>query len=263
MATRIEQVTSTPLDKQLVVMIAIVIFTAGVELVGLFKPLRSGLERMARPVSSVAQTIVTVVTVPYRVAAESFHSYQRIQDLELKYQELSAQLTELTALREENQALREMLENTDRQLITSTIAAPINSYGIPYVAKGSQDGISEGQLVFVAGAAIGKVFKTSAYQSEVILFSHPNSIPILVATQREVSGVAVGTGRHLLLTEIPADASIEIGDRVFTTGQEGVARDLYLGEVRRVNHQPAEPTKTAVIEPPVDFYQARVVEIRR
>ena len=57
---------------------------------------------------------------------------------------------------------------------------------------------------------------------------------ILVETQAGVQGILRGNGKHVLLTEVPTDQELIIGERVATTGQEGVEQGLYVGEIHSI-----------------------------
>lgn len=247
--------------RQTLWIVGLVVVIAFMEQVGWVRPVRQLNEAVIAPLQTMGRGTVSAATLPYRVGRDSFRTHRIIQDLQLRYQEASAELTELEALRAENEALRAILENTDRRTEHRVIAAPIISYGTPFINHGQADGIAVDSLVFVHQTLVGRIAAVTPHQAEIRLLSHPNSDPILAQTQTGVTGVLTGNGRAVLLTEIPSDAQVEVGQRVVTTGQRGIEPDLYVGRITQVRYEPSDPVKEAVVEPGINFYQARVVEV--
>jgi rod shape-determining protein MreC len=232
------------------------------DFVGATRPVRALGERALSPLQYLSNTVISTMTQPF----QSLHSLQtaqrRIQDLELRYAETSAQLGELDRLKAENQALREMLGASDIKLAQRSITRPIVSYGRSLVAGGKEDGIREGQMVLIKQTLVGLVGSVSEAQAEVRLLSQEGTQPVLAHTESGVQGLVVGDGKRVILTEIPLDAEVKVGERVMTDGQEGIARDVLLGRVASVKAEPADSTQTIVIEQLVSFYEAQVIEIR-
>jgi|SRR5579859_275376 len=246
---------------------AIAMIFAVLEFLGLFTPVRARLEKILSPARFLGAEIVAWVDSPYFVLQNSFQGYQHVQDLEIHYAQAVAQLDELENLRSENQELKQLLEKTatasSERTTTTQIVSPILAYGQPYIGKGSMDGVTEGDMVFISDTLVGRVGGVSSYQAEIILLQAANSTPVLAKTESGVTGIVQGDGKQVLLKELPADADVKIGERVLTAGQEGVPQSISLGIVRSVEKRPNAATQTAVIDQIVSFYQSQLVIISK
>lgn len=234
-----------------------------IEFVELDQPLRKPLEQVLQPGQRLAAQVATALQQPVNWVTSTHQTARKIQDLEIRYSEALAQLGEMQAIQEENQTLRQMLQNSDRSLTPTVIAAPIVSYGVPYINSGEAEGVTVSDMVLVAQALVGRVAKTTPHQSEVMLLSHPNSKPVLVKTESGATGIVVGNGKHMLLKEILSEVALQPGERVITTGQEGIAPDLLVGRIGTIKEDISAATQEATVEEIVSFYEARVVEIRQ
>lgn len=232
------------------------------EFLGLLEPMKSLGQKLTIPFLETNSKIVTVLAQPYRNLKISRKAVRRVQDLEIKYAEVSAQLGELEALRAENKELRNLLENSDRKLQKTVLSAPIISLAQPSISVGMADGVNQGNIVIGSQTLLGTVSRVYENQSEVGLLSHLNSQPILAKTESGVQGLIIGDGKRVLLSEIPIDEEIKINDRVVTLGQKGVPRDIFIGRVRSIEREPHSSVQVAVIEQFVSFYEILVVEIR-
>lgn len=232
------------------------------EFVGGGKVLRNAGLWIFAPAQAMSARLVYTFKQPYIFSQHVHKSARRVQDLELKYAQTSAELGELDALRAENQALRELLENSDRTLEESVlVTAPILSFSQPTIAAGSTDGVKEGALILSANTLLGIVTEVGDSQSKVALLSQKNTQPILATTELGVQGLVKGDGRRVLLTEIPIDEDIQINERVVTVGQKGVKRGEFIGRVVAVESEHSSSAKVAVLEPFVSFYESVIVEV--
>ena len=68
-------------------------------------------------------------------------------------------------------------------------------------------------------------------------------------------------GKKILLTEIPKNAVLSVGERVLTVGQELIQPRLLIGQIKEIIDQPSAPTKQAIIEQLVNFYEASILEV--
>jgi rod shape-determining protein MreC len=249
----------SPWSAVVMMVIILVLF----EITGMVVVIRSLGEQLVRPVLVISSQVVSVVSSPVWWIRDAHQSHQKIQDLEFRYTQSLAKLGELRSLQEENQALRQLVENTDRTLADSLIAAPITSYGAPLINVGSQRQVAVGDPVLIDQILVGRVRAVSPNQSEVTLLSQVNSGVILAQTETGVAGVAKGDGRRIILTEVPSDQALSVGELVVTSGQDGIAPDIVIGTVAQVRDEPSAPTQTAIITQLVSFYESRIVEVRR
>lgn len=222
------------------------------------------LRNVSAPVVSVPlamiSRVVTAVEFPFSAITTGFGSAQQIRDLEVKYSQAQAEINRLEFLESENRALRQLLDSADRPLRETVVSQPIISFSRPAIAGGTEEDLFVGAPVVIGNTLVGRVSAVQRHTSEVELLFQ-SSVPVVAQTANGVEGVLVGNGRQLLLTEVRRDAEITIGDRISTTGQEGVPPGLFVGQVVRIDQDPAAPIKEVEVEQLVDFYQARVVEV--
>lgn len=231
------------------------------EYVGLLTPVRGWGEQAFKPLWGLGSTLYASISWPLQWSSSASHAARRIQDLEFRYSEALAQLGELQRLKEENEALRSLVENSPRPEVSRLVAAPILSYGTPYVGVGSQEGAQEGAVVLAAHTLVGFLDEVSEHQSQVRLLTHAQTQPVLARTESGVEGVIKGTGSRVTLTEVAKDTTLTVGERVVTAGQKGIDGDIFIGRISSIDNPPAAPTQTAVIEQLVTLYETRVVEV--
>lgn len=242
--------------------IALGILLALGEFVGVLQPVQSLLERAAQPLQHTSLKVVQMIAEPAYYGLSLQKTQRRVQELEQRYAEASAQLSELDRLKSENESLRNMINASDIQLQQRKITAPILSYGNPLIAGGRAIGIVPGQLVLVDQTLVGLVGDVSESQSTVKLLFQESSQPLVATTESGVQGLIIGDGRRVLLTEIPIEAEVKEGQRVLTMGQVGIARDMYVGRVISVKADPQSSVQTATLDQGVSFYEANLLEIR-
>lgn len=248
-----------------VIVVCVIVLVAVLEYANVLGPIRRVLEVGVQPFLKAGTRVVHTVKFPVEWVRIATQKYTYILDLELRYAESAAQLSELERLRLENESLRQLLEGeqaTPSGLVSQRRVAAVLSYAQPTVGLGSEDGVAEGNLVFVRGVVVGKIVAVSAHQSQVkLLNTFGESDVLLVQTEAGISGLVSGNGQEILLKEIPIDAPVEVGQRVETSGQVGVLPKLYLGRVLTVRREEGAPTQTAVIDQGVSFYRTTVVEV--
>lgn len=242
--------------------IVIIALVGIADFVGATKTVRLVGEKLMNPLQHLSNSAISVMYQPFQSLQSLQTAQRRIQDLELRYAESSAQLGELDRLKAENQALRDMLGASDIKLAQRVVTMPIVSYGRTLIAGGQSDGIREGQMVLINQTLVGLVSQVSESQSGVRLLSQEGTQPVLAHTESGVQGLVIGDGKRVMLTEIPLEAEVQVGERVISDGQEGIARDIFIGRVASVKAEPADSTQTVVIEQLVSFYEAQVIEIR-
>ncbi len=108
---------------------------------------------------------------------------------------------------------------------------------------------------------VGLIKETSNYQSTVNLLFQNSTTPILVETESGVEGLMIGNGKNILLTEIPKEANIEVGEKVMTLGQEQIKPQLFVGQIQQIIDRPSSPIKEAIISQETSFYEASIVEV--
>jgi cell shape-determining protein MreC len=232
-----------------------------IENIGLMNSFRGFIERRLSPVQKLGVNIVYFVELPYRVTVASYNSYQKIQNLELRYGELASRLGEEENLRVENDELRKMAGATTSSRLSQKILAPILGYSQPIIAD-TEQAFSAGDPVFIQGVFIGRVGEVSQGQAKVILLSQLFAQPVLAKTESGATGLLFGNGRDAILKEVPIEKEISVGQHVFTVGQEGTLPNWYIGTIKEVIRHEGSPTQEAIVNQGVSFFESKMVEIK-
>lgn len=231
------------------------------EYVGVGSVMRRVTEQALSPFLSVGYTLVMGVEYPFRMLYTAVGSNQKIRELESNYADAVSQLYQLEGVAAENRELRALLEDTDRSANQVLIARPVFSQARSAIDVGAAENIRIGQVVLVRNTAVGLVSEVSERFSLVTLLADVREQSLVVSTRSGHRGLIKGDNKHILLTELPSDADVQIGEPVVTLGQPGVPRDIFVGTIVRDITRDESPTKTFVIEQNVSFAEARVVEL--
>ncbi|MBD3279855.1 MAG: hypothetical protein GF390_04075 [Candidatus Pacebacteria bacterium] len=244
----------------------VLLFITGVlwflEFLGLITPVKAIGAQVLNPWQQFNVKVVRQAVEPVQQLQIAFKAARKVQDLERRLAVAQAQLGELDVLKAENAALKAMLENHDRRLVDSVITSPIISFANPAVAAGSQQGVRVGQMVIKEDTLLGVITKADLNQAQLVLLWQQDAPKILAKTQQGAKGLVQGDGRQVILTEVPVEFSLTVGDRVVSLGQPGIERDVFIGTVREIKSPPSAAVKTAVLEQYISFYDSVVVEVR-
>jgi cell shape-determining protein MreC len=232
-----------------------------VERVGWGSVLTTSLQTVLIPTASEVTSFTQFVEQPLYSLNHMYASAHELSAIKIKYAESLAQLTELDTLKKENQQLRQMIENRHLSLNERIVAAPVVSYGYPAIAVGSSQSVRQGSLVLVADTLLGRVVEVSAEESRIELLSSQESQPVLVQTESGLQGLVKGTGRGVVLTQLPPDSEVTAGERVSTLGQPGIKSGILIGVISADQVQATSPIKTVPLDQLVSFYTTSLVEI--
>lgn len=181
------------------------------------------------PLQRVASTPASIL----RRAAEFFvtHSSLRADNAKLKEESLAsaAALQQLQALQAENRLLRELLAARERLDVKLLAAEVLYAARDPFsrkivVDKGSQHGIQAGQPVIDQTGVIGQVTRVYPWLSEITLITDKSQFVPVQNLRSGLRAVLAGTGSDgaLELRFIPLNADYQNGDRLVTSGIDGV-----------------------------------------
>ncbi len=190
--------------------------------------LRHALSVVTYPLQMAAATPADVV----RNASRYFATLLEVQleNAELRRQQLGAgeRLLRFELLEQENAHLRELLAMSGRVAVKSIAADILYNAPDPFARKvildrGAQQGVEPGLAVVDAWGVVGQVTRVHPVQSEVTLLTDRNqAIPVSVV-RNGVRGVLFGAGGgRLEMRFVLADADIQPGDRLVTSGLDGV-----------------------------------------
>ena len=240
----------------------LVFFSFLFEFVGWFEPVRTVSAKYLAPLYEVDMRLANQIKRPYDFVVFSFTKSRYMAQIEERYVEALAQLSELDKLREENAELKKLIENRDLSIEKSIISAPIASLAYPAVSVGSATGVEVNNMVLFNGMLLGTITEVDEYQSKVSLLSRERKNKVLAKTESGIEGVIDGDGKDIFLTQISNNLELKDGERVVTVGQEGIERNVFIGVIKTMSHNPSAPTQTARVVQEVSFYDVVFVEVK-
>jgi rod shape-determining protein MreC len=196
---------------------------------------------------------------------------EKLDEMNLKNQELLAQIVALIELKKENEFLRQALEiglQKEFKLDSAQIISKDISQDFILIDKGSEDGISKNMPVItqqkVLVGKIGEIYKNF---SKVILISNKESSfdakisavggPAEGEQEKDISGVVKGQGNFRILFDlIPREENLSQEDIVVTSVLGGIfPKGLLVGKIKKIKKSDVEPFQQAEIEPFFDISQ--------
>lgn len=222
------------------------------------------LDNVRQNLMSLLQPLQTLASIPYDVYQStdtyfSSHNFLLAENKHLKEQALvqSVNLQKLEALSLENENLRQLLQAQQSLTETSTLAE-IDYIGRDAFSKkiivnrGTNHQIIVGAAAVDATGVIGQVTRTYTASSEVTLITD-KSLAIPVQVERNgLRAIAFGHGRDntLDLPYLPANVDIDVGDRLVTSGIDGIyPAGLAVADVVEMKTSPDSPFARIVCKP--------------
>ena len=190
--------------------------------------LRQGVSLFTHPLQQAAHAPIDVL----RNSADYFSSLSRLEDenTRLKRAQLENAETILRTqqLEIENERLRKLLDVRERQKVNGQVAQIVYAARDPFsrrviVDKGLQDQISAGQPVVDDAGIVGQVTRVFPFVSEITLITDKDqAVPVQILRTGQRSVVfGLGNGQ-LELRYLPANADVQNGDTLVTSGLDGI-----------------------------------------
>ncbi|MBL7159641.1 rod shape-determining protein MreC [Candidatus Microgenomates bacterium] len=121
------------------------------------------------------------------------------------------------------------------------------------IDKGTNDKVEEGMTIVFENFLVGRVIKVEPTSSLVILPTDSES-KISVKTENRARGLLEGRfGTKIFLTKVLQRETLEIGDLVVTSGEEGYLSDLLIGRVKTQAQESEKPFKEVEVEAELDY----------
>lgn len=176
---------------------------------------------------------------------------------------------DMESLQGQNNQLREAASATDRltallefkaQALPTMIAAQVigrdtgNWYRAVILNKGQSEGIQPDMGVITPAGVVGRVVKTTAATSVVLLLTDPNNAIAGLIQRTRDEGIVEGTLQGLAhLKYIPLLSDVQTGDRVVTSGLVGgFPRGLAIGTITSIGKEEGALFQSAELTPDVD-----------
>jgi rod shape-determining protein MreC len=216
------------------------------------RPVQGAVDSVARNVASVVGTIADIEELRTTNAA-----------LRRENERLENENRRLVEFRRENELLTGLLQlqgALDHETVATQVIGRETLEGRRLVTldKGSEDGISVGNVVIVQGGALaGRVTEAGLNFAKVTLITDGSSTVIGQLLTSVATGEVVGDiGGVLIMRNIDSAAEIEVGEEVFTAGIEiggGIRspypKGLLIGRVVDVLRDANDVVQTAFLAP--------------
>ncbi|MSP98113.1 MAG: rod shape-determining protein MreC [Betaproteobacteria bacterium] len=207
--------------------------------------LRTGLALVIYPLQRAAGAPVELLSA----IADYFGSLSSTQRdneaLRAKVLQNAKDVLTLEALAAENAQMRRLLEARDRVPREASFAEVLYSARDPFsrkvvIDKGSQQGVLSGQPVIDETGVIGQVTRVFPMLSEVTLITDKDQAIPLQVVRNGLRALAYGDGAALDLRFVAANADIQNGDVLVTSGIDGTyPAGLPVARVARVERDAA------------------------
>ncbi|MGH6914952.1 MAG: rod shape-determining protein MreC, partial [Geminicoccales bacterium] len=176
---------------------------------------------------------------------EGYFALQQVhQDNERLREEvaqLRIRLPEERAVARQSRTLQELLELRQSTSLSTTGATIIAGGASPdfrtiTIDKGTGDGLRPDQAVIAPGGVVGRIIMPSARASKVQLLIDRNAAAGALVERSRAQGVVLGTGSDRLRLEyVSSAADVEIGDRVITSGIDGIyPKGFVIGQIESI-----------------------------
>ncbi len=237
--------------------------------------LQGVLQQVGGPVGRVLTLPIEAFASIDRGLSEIWEGYVALQGVREENQRLQK---EIEMLQEQNNQLRETAVATQRlaallsfkeRTASETIPAQVigrdatNWYRSLVLNKGAQDGVRTEMGVMTPAGVVGRVVKTAASSSVVLLVTDPNNAIAGLIQRTRDEGIVEGTMKgRARLNYIPLLSGVRAGDRVVTSGLTGgFPRGIFVGSITRIEREEGDLFQSAEIVPDVDFTKLEEVLI--
>ena len=183
---------------------------------------------------------------------EGWENYFALQQIRRENERLSGEVAQLRvnlqqerALAQESRSLQQLLELKSGVGLQSTSASVIGSAADPNfrsltIDKGTLDVLRPDMAVISPQGVVGRVIIPTARASKVQLLIDRSAAAGVMLERSRVQGVATGVGTEDLefgiqLEYLPGSADVKPGDRVVTSGTDGIyPKGFLIGEIESV-----------------------------
>ncbi len=209
---------------------------------GVIHSIRSGVNTVATPVRMVGAVVATPFNAIGNVFTNLSAPQETLSELKKQNEELTSELAQLTEAEKTAERLESLLGLQSTYNLQSTAARIIGTTGDAWsqtvtIDKGSANGFEIGMSVCNSGGVIGQIIEVSAATSTVRLINDENSGVSAMVQSTRAQGILQGQpDGTLMLSYVPADADVKVGDVIITSGLGGrFPKGLPLGTVSSVS----------------------------
>jgi rod shape-determining protein MreC len=174
-------------------------------------------------------------------------------------QAAQVELQQQRALADRTRNLERLLDLRDRSNLQTTAAEIVAAGATPdfrtvTIDKGTHDGVKANMAVIAPAGVVGRVVIPTPRAAKVQLLVDRNAAAGALVERSRAQGVVTGSGdNRLRMDYVSETADIMVGDRVVTSGIDGIYPKGYLiGQVELVE-KTGTAYKKITVKPAVDF----------
>jgi rod shape-determining protein MreC len=207
-----------------------------------------------------------------RAVRDGWGNYLALQEVRAENAYLQQQLAvarlglqQERALAGQSRTLQALLDMRAQLEVSTTAAAVIGGSVSPEfqtvtIDKGTGDGLQADMAVLSPDGVVGRVITPTARASKVQLLVDRDAAAGAVVERTRAQGIVVGLGTESLrLDHVQGTADIRVGDRVLTSGIEGIyPRGFLLGQIQSFEREGGEFVRV-MVGPLVDFSSLETV----
>jgi rod shape-determining protein MreC len=209
-----------------------------------------------------------------------WRDYLAVQDIRRDNERLREEMARLQidlqqqrAEAQQTRTLQELLDLRAQTDVRTTAASVIAAGASPdfrtvTIDKGTDDGLRADLAVISPAGIVGRLILPSGRASKVQLLIDRNAAAGAIVERSRAQGIVVGTGtERLRLDYVPSSADIKVGDRVVTSGIEGIypaaesggtyPKGFVIGHIESIGS--GASGRTVVVRPAVEFSSLETV----
>lgn len=223
-------------------------------------PIQRGITTITRPVGNFFSSIGDLADLR-----------EENKRLKAENEQMSTEIAQARDLTEDNAELLANLELEESWLAMDRVFAqvigdaPGNFKWAVTIDKGHEDGIQEDMAVINPDGLVGKVIRTSADTSLILLLIDPNIGVAATDEEGNFRGSVVGNGegQGFSLKYVDKEAEIDVGTRVVTSNfnRNIYPRGIPIGFVSSISGDVRATDQDITVTPAVDFADLNVVQI--
>jgi len=263
--------TKSAKDRSFVIVIVLLVLLSGLAAITASRTsgmtvAEGALGSVLSPVKSVVYNLSSRVYGFFADFGESRAVFQRYGDLRQRVMELEQELIGISELERENERLKDLLnfaEQADRLTITGgrvTGKDPGNWFNTFTIDVGIASGIEKDMTVVNEAGLLGRVLDVGHTWAKVRAIVDGRSAVSGMLERTRDNGLIRGNNRLgfedglLRMIYLPLDADIVVGDKVLTSGLDGIfPKGILIGEIKEVLGREQELYVSALVKPAADF----------
>jgi len=200
---------------------------------------------------------------------ENYFALQQIRrenhDMREEVAQLRLGLQQERALAQQSRTLQQLLDMRSSTKLSTTAAAVIAGGASPdfrtiTLDKGSRDGLQPDMAVMAPAGVVGRIILPTPRASKVQLLIDRDAAAGAISERSRAQGVVIGTGTSLLrLDHVSGTADIKVGDRIVTSGIEGIyPKGFEIGKIESIERRAGDFSAVSV-RPSVEFSSLEAV----